>query len=204
MRNNNRHVLYPPCPAAAVNLCHFSSRCFSSSAAWAAFSAYCFWQSSNKSASISRNILRTFTVSPWTAWFQWPLIFFSRASKIMGKITFRFWAIKLTTCSLFHKNKARSATWKIQIYFKDISKRFNLPSHSPGSSLDEIKKNWNNLGTFKTSEVLIENNIRYFHYSTTIYSLHFRLYYIWLGTKFKKETFRTYGFKHATKDKIDV
>ena len=100
----------PLCAATSASFFQVDSRCSSTSRALASLSACCLWHSSNNSASISKNIFRTLTVSPCTAWFQWLWIFFSNASKIIGNMTLRFWAIKLTICSLFHKKRARSAT----------------------------------------------------------------------------------------------
>lgn len=102
----------PPLSAAAANLFHVNSRFSSNSAAIASFSANFFSHCSKSSVSISKNIFRTFTVNPLIAWFQWDLIFFSSASNMMGKITLRFWEIRATMCSLFHKKRVRSATCK--------------------------------------------------------------------------------------------
>lgn len=67
--------------------------------------------SSKSSGSTSENILRTFSVKLWTAWFQWLLAFFSNAVKMIGRITLRFCLIRFSIWSLFHKNNALSATW---------------------------------------------------------------------------------------------
>ena len=53
----------PFCAAASASLFQLSSRCSASSLALASFSACFRWHSSNNSASISRNILRTFMLS---------------------------------------------------------------------------------------------------------------------------------------------
>jgi len=66
--------------------------------------------SSKSSWSASENIFLTFRVKLWTAWFQCPLVFLSKAGKIIGSITLRFCVIKFLMWSLFHKNNARSAT----------------------------------------------------------------------------------------------
>jgi len=66
--------------------------------------------SSKISWSASENIFLTFRVKLWTAWFQCPLVFLSKAGKIIGSITLRFCVIKFLMWSLFHKNKVRSAT----------------------------------------------------------------------------------------------
>jgi hypothetical protein len=50
------------------------------------------------------NIFLTFIIQPCTAWCQW------NASKMRGRITFRFSATKLTMWSLLQKKSARSAT----------------------------------------------------------------------------------------------
>lgn len=105
----------PFCAAASASLFQFNSRSSSTSLALASLSKYCLWHSSNNSASISRNIFLTFTVNPFTAGFQWLWTFFSNASNIMGNTTVLFWAIKLTMCSLFHKKRARSATYNIDV-----------------------------------------------------------------------------------------
>lgn len=70
--------------------------------------------SSKSTLSTSVNIFLTFSVELWTAWFQWPLVFLSNAGKIIGSITERFWIIRFLMWSLFHKNKARSATCRKQ------------------------------------------------------------------------------------------
>lgn len=98
------------CSAASASLFHIISRRSSNSLALASVSSCCFSHSSNSSKSISKNIFRTFMVRPWTAWFQCDLTFFSNGSKMIGRMTQRFWAIKLTMWSLFHKKKALSAT----------------------------------------------------------------------------------------------
>lgn len=66
--------------------------------------------SSTSSGSASEKIFRMFSDKLWTAWFQWLRPFFSKAGKIMGSMTLRFCLIKFSICSLFHKNKALSAT----------------------------------------------------------------------------------------------
>lgn len=73
--------------------------------------------------STSVNIFLTFSVKLWTAWFQWPLVFLSSAGKIIGSITERFWMIRFLMWSLFHKNKARSATCHKQ--------KEHFPNHTP-------------------------------------------------------------------------
>lgn len=67
--------------------------------------------SSYSSESESAKIFFTFCVKLRTAWFQWLFVFFSKEGKIMGSITFRFCLIRFSTWSLFHKNKALSATY---------------------------------------------------------------------------------------------
>lgn len=74
-------------------------------------SLYCFRHSSNSWPSISINSFRTLELKLCTEWFQWDWTFFCRASKMIGTITCRFWAISSTMCRLFHKKRARSATW---------------------------------------------------------------------------------------------
>lgn len=76
----------------------------SSSLKWA-------WQERKSFSSISKNIFLILWVRLTTAGFQWLWTFLSRAGNIMGRITWRLWAIKLTMWSLFHKKRALSATW---------------------------------------------------------------------------------------------
>lgn len=75
------------------------------------FSSNWVKHSSNSSGSRSQKILRTFMVKLWTAWFQWFLAFFSSAGKIIGSMTLIFCLIRFSMWSLFHRNKALSATW---------------------------------------------------------------------------------------------
>ncbi|CAL1372999.1 unnamed protein product [Linum trigynum] len=128
--------------ATSASLFHVISRCSSTSCALDSFSSYCLWHSSNNSASISRNIFRTLTVNPWTAWFQCVWMFFSNASKRIGSTTPRFCAISPTMCSLFHKNSALSATWRKQISALCIEhfdfRRYKVNHHHKEQPREEI------------------------------------------------------------------
>jgi hypothetical protein len=68
------------------------------------------WQASSNLSSMSKNIFLTFIVTVRTDWFQCKRAFLSRAGYIIGRITWRFWEIRSNKCSLFHRNKALSAT----------------------------------------------------------------------------------------------
>lgn len=86
--------------------------------------------------SASNNSFLTFRVRLWTAWFQWLLLFLSNDGKIIGSTTFRFWMIKFLMWSLFHRNKARSATWtkgqfNIILNLPGILPAYNKNAHSP-------------------------------------------------------------------------
>ena len=64
----------------------------------------------NSSGSRSWNILRTFSVKLWTAWFQCFCAFLSNAGNMIGRMTLRLCIIRFSMWLLFHKNKALSAT----------------------------------------------------------------------------------------------
>lgn len=89
---------------------HVASRFFFISSS--RFSSSWNWSkhSSKSSGSESEKILRTFRVKLCTAWFQWLLEFFSNAGMTIGRITLRFCLIRFSMWSLFHKNRALSAT----------------------------------------------------------------------------------------------
>lgn len=98
--------------AAASKRSHFILR-FSSSVIRSSSSSSNFvWQAKINSSSISVRIFFTFSVTFRTAWFQWFWEFLSKAGKIKGIITCLFCATRLVIWSLFHKNRARSATWR--------------------------------------------------------------------------------------------
>ncbi|CAN4105814.1 unnamed protein product [Withania somnifera] len=61
------NMFYLPSAAASSNFFQASSRCSTRPLAPAALSLYSFSHSSKNSESISKNILRTLEVSPWTA-----------------------------------------------------------------------------------------------------------------------------------------
>lgn len=92
---------------------HVASRFDFMSFPWASSSWYLRMHSSKNSGSVSEKILRTFIVKLWTAWFQWFRAFCSREGKTMGSIILWFCLIRFSMWSLFHKNKALSATCKL-------------------------------------------------------------------------------------------
>lgn len=69
------------------------------------------WQEMKSFSSISKNIFLILWVRLTTAGFQWLWTFLSKAGNMMGRITCRLCAIKLTMWSLFHKKRALSATF---------------------------------------------------------------------------------------------
>ena len=88
-----------------------AAACFSlSSSSLTLSSSYFSTHSANSSGSRSENNFCTFILRLCTAGFQCPFIFFSKAGKMIGRITLLFCLIKLSTRSLFHKNNALSAT----------------------------------------------------------------------------------------------
>jgi len=88
-----------------------AATCFSlSSSSLTLSSSYFSTHSANSSGSRSENNFCTFILRLCTAGFQCPFIFFSKAGKMIGRITLLFCLIKLSTRSLFHKNNALSAT----------------------------------------------------------------------------------------------
>ena len=96
--------------ARASSRCHTNSRLsrvifFSTSS----FSKLCLDFSKSSWLSSMSNFL-VFRVRLWTAGFQWPRVFVSIAGTMRGTITSRFCATRVIRWSLFHKNKARSAT----------------------------------------------------------------------------------------------
>mmetsp|Transcript_42573 Transcript_42573/g.92552 ORF Transcript_42573/g.92552 Transcript_42573/m.92552 type:complete len:202 (+) Transcript_42573:89-694(+) len=100
------------CTASCCSTAHFWSRDSSTLRFCACSSSYLRLTSSYSTSSRSWNIFRTFIVSPCTAGFQWLALFSSSAGSTIGSRTCRCCATRLTTYSLFHRNSARSATWK--------------------------------------------------------------------------------------------
>ena len=101
-------------PRAALrsSCSHMSLRRSSVAARFSSSSSKLFWQVRSNLSSKSWNIFRTFIVTLRTDWFQCQRVFRSRAGYIIGRITWRFWEIISNRCSLFHRNKALSATYK--------------------------------------------------------------------------------------------
>mmetsp|Transcript_1042 Transcript_1042/g.3158 ORF Transcript_1042/g.3158 Transcript_1042/m.3158 type:complete len:389 (-) Transcript_1042:3545-4711(-) len=101
--------------AAASISCHSRSR-LSCCAGWSSSSCSKRWRHCSYSTpSISWNILRTLTVSPCTAGFQWLRALRSRAGSTAGTTAARCCATSPTMASLFHRNSDRSATWKWEL-----------------------------------------------------------------------------------------
>lgn len=101
-------------PRAALrsSCSHMSLRRSSVTARFSSSSWKLSWQAWSSLSSMSRNIFRTFIVTLRTDWFQCQRVFLSRAGYMIGRITWRFWEIMSNRCSLFHRNKALSATCK--------------------------------------------------------------------------------------------
>mmetsp|Transcript_12392 Transcript_12392/g.30425 ORF Transcript_12392/g.30425 Transcript_12392/m.30425 type:complete len:221 (-) Transcript_12392:1269-1931(-) len=100
------------CVATCCRTCHLRSRVSVDCCCCCLSSSYLRLQSSYSCSSSSWNILRTLTVSPCTAGFQWLAVFSSSAGSTSGSNWCRCCATRLTMYSLFQRKSDRSATWK--------------------------------------------------------------------------------------------